>query len=334
VDAFYRRPRQGEISGGQYTPSLPDEPASRKLYEVREYPKEQSFNQYIEQVYRALEEEEQRKKLSSDLERQFDAQESRLHSRLKSLLKRKEEYVTYEQFKKQGDLILSHLPEIRKGDSLLSVRDPETGSLIAIPLSPTLSPTENAESYYKRYKKAKSGLEILEEEIEGIRRQLEQIRHHRTLLHSDADLATLTSLLETHKIRKREKKETVTPGLTFTSQGFTILVGRTAQENDELLRRHVKGNDLWLHTRDYPGAYVFIKGKPGKSVPLDTLLDAANLAIFFSKARESGTADLYYTQVKYLRRAKGAKLGTVLPTQEKNLSVKVDEARLRRLLEP
>ncbi|MFA7112708.1 MAG: hypothetical protein WC115_04130, partial [Sphaerochaeta sp.] len=69
-----------------------------------------------------------------------------------------------------------------------------------------------------------------------------------------------------------------------------------------------------------------------KTVPLEVLLDAANLAIVFSKAKKEGKADLYYTQVKHLRRAKGGKTGLVLPTQEKNLSVTLDETRLARLL--
>jgi predicted ribosome quality control (RQC) complex YloA/Tae2 family protein len=115
------------------------------------------------------------------------------------------------------------------------------------------------------------------------------------------------------------------------SGGFTILVGRTAKENDQLLRRYTRGNDYWLHTRDYPGGYVFIKYKKGKSVPLDTLLDAGNLALFFSKGRSNGKGDLYYTQVKYLRRAKHGKLGLVIPTQEKNLSVELDQNRIDRL---
>lgn len=121
-------------------------------------------------------------------------------------------------------------------------------------------------------------------------------------------------------------------GLTIQSGEHTLLVGRNAKENDRLLRDYTRGNDWWMHTRDYSGGYVFIKDIRGKSVPLETLLDAATLAIHYSKARKEGKADLYYTQVKYLRRAKGAKLGTVLPTQEKNLSVVLDEERLRRLL--
>jgi predicted ribosome quality control (RQC) complex YloA/Tae2 family protein len=124
----------------------------------------------------------------------------------------------------------------------------------------------------------------------------------------------------------------VTPGLLFNSGEFTILIGRNAKENDQLLRRHVRGNDLWLHTRDYPGGYVFIRAQKGKSVPLDVLLDAGNLAVHFSKAKANGRAELYYTQVKHLRRVKGGPLGLVLPTHEKNLGVVVDQIRLDRLL--
>ena len=88
---------------------------------------------------------------------------------------------------------------------------------------------------------------------------------------------------------------------------------------------------MWLHTRDWPGGYVFIRNRKGKSVPLDLLLDAGNLALFYSKGRKSGTADLYYTQVKHLRRAKNAPKGTVLPSNEKNLTVTLDPARLKAL---
>jgi len=93
----------------------------------------------------------------------------------------------------------------------------------------------------------------------------------------------------------------------------------------------VRGNDTWLHARDFPGAYVFIRRLPGKTIPLDVLLDAGNLALFYSKARSGGRGELYYTQVKYLRRAKDGPLGLVLPTQEKNLSVVIEEERLDRL---
>jgi predicted ribosome quality control (RQC) complex YloA/Tae2 family protein len=76
---------------------------------------------------------------------------------------------------------------------------------------------------------------------------------------------------------------------------------------------------------------VFIKQRPGKTVPLDILLDAGNLALFYSKGRNNGEGNLFYTPVKYLRRAKDGPKGLVLPTREKNLHIKADEGRLGEL---
>ena len=126
--------------------------------------------------------------------------------------------------------------------------------------------------------------------------------------------------------------------LTLASGPFTLLVGRSARQNDATLRA-ARGNDYWLHCRDYPGAHVFVRHLPAKSVPLETLLDAANLALYFSKARGAGQADVYYTQVKYLRRprggdraAAGSAPGRVIPTRARNLFVRLDQARIQRLL--
>ncbi|HOV39576.1 MAG TPA: NFACT family protein [Spirochaetales bacterium] len=333
LDAFYRRPKRDEVSGGTYLPLSTQERVPDDSYEIRPYPQELSFNAFIESYYRSLEEETAQHRLKEELLKQLEIQETKLYTRLKTLTERKEDYRNFDLYKTQGDLILSHLHELHKGDTLLTVPDSATETVTAIPLSPTLSPYENAEGYYKKYKKAKSGLHILEEEISLINTKINHIRLVREQARQTEDTEVLKSLLGKPSTAKKQKKEISSPGLSFTSQGFTILVGRTALENDELLRHYVKGNDLWLHTRDYPGAYVFIKGKPAKSIPLDTLLDAGNLAVFYSKARESGTADVYYTQVKYLRRAKGEKVGTVLPTQEKNLTIRLDEQRLRRIQE-
>jgi predicted ribosome quality control (RQC) complex YloA/Tae2 family protein len=86
-----------------------------------------------------------------------------------------------------------------------------------------------------------------------------------------------------------------------------------------------------MHARDWPGSYVFVKGRKGKSVPLEILLDAGMLAIYYSKGRSNGGGNLYYTFAKYLRRAKDGPKGLVIPAQEKNLSVRLDDARIREL---
>ena len=128
------------------------------------------------------------------------------------------------------------------------------------------------------------------------------------------------------------KDEDTRAGVRVSVSGWDIIIGRNARENDEILRHDAKGMDIWMHTRDYSGAYVIIKAKRDKTVPLPVLLDAASLAIHYSKAKKNGRADLYYTYVKYLRRAKDGPRGLVIPTQEKNLSAVLDEKRVKELL--
>ena len=163
----------------------------------------------------------------------------------------------------------------------------------------------------------------LQTQIEKLKKQYEEILNEKNPV-------KIEQILRKDSKPKQQIKKSH-PGLDYTINGWLLLVGRDANENDELLRHHVRGDDLWLHVRDFPGGYVFIKARKGKTVPLDILLDGANLAIYYSKARNAGTTDLYYTHVKYLRRAKNGPKGLVIPTQEKNLCVTPDKDRLKRL---
>jgi len=168
-----------------------------------------------------------------------------------------------------------------------------------------------------------------------VRTKASVFNENQNLLKENDDLKAFSIKLS--KALKEEKpiqqKVETQVGLICISHGFTILIGRTAKENDFLLRHQTRGNDYWFHTRDYPGGYVFIKNIRNKSIPLDTLLDAANLAVLFSKGKNAGKIDLYYTQVKYLRRAKNGPLGLVLPTNEKNLCIDFNKLRAQQLLE-
>ena len=188
--------------------------------------------------------------------------------------------------------------------------------------------------WYRKYQKARDGQHLVEAELASQTQEesgwlgwLEVL----PALEVDGIQAFLTKyrvVRTVQNVRKGEER----PGLEFTSGSWTVWVGRNARENDVLLRRWVRGNDLWLHTRDLPGGYVFVRALKGKTFPLEVLLDAGNLAVWYSRAKSEGRADLYYTAVKYLRRAKDGPLGLVLPTQEKNLTIVVDPLRIERLM--
>ena len=122
--------------------------------------------------------------------------------------------------------------------------------------------------------------------------------------------------------------------LAKISPCWRILINSSSpcKENDEILRHDARGNDLWLHVRDFSGGYVIIKSQKNKEIPFSVILDASHLALHYSKAKDEKSADLYYTYVKYLRRAKDSKTGLVIPTQEKNLFLRVEDERMEKIL--
>jgi len=343
LDAMFRRPKRGEVSGEHYRVEDDIGPPEKRhgaahqrkqaSFTLRPVADGESLNATVEREFREHEEEAVHEALRRRVEKLLTQQEARLHAALRRLQERRNNYGDPEELRRTGDLIMSNLHRIEAGSKWATVEDfYNENAETTIQLDADKSPQQNAEAYYERYKKAHTALENLSSELENRQQAASEVTNLLAELRSTENTERLRELQQRFEQKPQEAGVRDTPGLEFESDGFRILVGRTAKENDALLRRYVRGNDTWLHTRDYPGGYVFVRSKPGKSIPLEVLLDAGNLAVFFSKARGSGSAELFYTSVKYLRRAKHGKTGTVLPTHEKNLTVDVDEQRLGRLL--
>ncbi len=341
IDTMFRRPAKGEVSGGIFT--LPAEKHSDTVWQLRQFEEVEreyaqthpdapqlSFNRKVDLWYGEHALSLSRDALLLRAQKWYGGTRTRMEGALERLIAKQESFRHAEQYKTQGDLILSNAHRIDKKSSTLECVDYTSGKTILIPLERDKTAQENAALYYERYKKQKSGAESILHDIEIARTKLQKLDALYQKIVDEPNPVKIEQLLRRSETPKQKQKR-AHPGLDYTVDGWYILVGRDAGENDELLRRHVRGSDLWLHVRDAPGGYVFIKNRPGKTVPLDILLDAANLALYYSKARNAGKADLYYTAVKYLRRAKNAPKGTVLPTHEKNLCIVLDKARLMRL---
>ncbi|MCB9877148.1 MAG: DUF814 domain-containing protein [Planctomycetes bacterium] len=133
----------------------------------------------------------------------------------------------------------------------------------------------------------------------------------------------------------RKPAEAKVPFRRFTSaEGYPLYVGRNNAQNDELTMRFANGNDLWLHVGGgRPGSHVVVRLPKNKSASLETLLDAATLAVHFSKARGEPRIDVIYTPRKHVRKPKGLPPGAVVPSQTKTITVLSDDARLRRVLD-
>jgi predicted ribosome quality control (RQC) complex YloA/Tae2 family protein len=331
LDAMRRSPKRGEVGGGHYAPE-PVEPTAEQLaMRPRDLPGEGSFSRRIEAWYA-----EHAGALSLDALREqaakaYGGRIRRLSAAIAALEDKRAAYAAADDLKRTGDLIMANLGTVAPGAEWLETISFYTGAAVRIKLDPRKSLPANAERYYDQYRKAKAGLGEVQAELAAGRAELAKLEAELAARLAETDPLRLARALRAKPAGTPASAGKNRPGLAFRRSGWLLLVGRSAAENDELLRRHVKGSDLWLHARDYPGAYVFVKARSGKSVPLDILLDAGNLAVFYSKARNSGEADLYYTPVKYLRRAKNGPKGLVLPTQEKNLRIRMEPNRLKSL---
>lgn len=350
LDTMFRRPQKGEVTGKTFV--LPEENASSssltealQKWPIRTFSefeqeylslhpnvKSLSFNQKVDLWYGENAENLSRKSLLSQAEKWYTQTKLRMEDALNRLENKKREFENAENLKHDGDLVLSNAHLWDGKSNFLECEDYESGKTVRLLMDKEKSAQENAALYYEKYKKALSGMEGVLHDIEISKMRLEKLEKQYSEIVNEKNPVKIEQLLRRDTTPKQQQKKTH-PGLDYTVNGWYILVGRDANENDELLRHHVRGSDMWLHVRDFPGGYVFIKNRPGKTVPLDILLDAANLAVYYSKARNAGKTDLYYTQVKYLRRAKNGPKGLVLPTHEKNLCITPDKKRLEKLEE-
>lgn len=328
LELLYRRPQRNEEKGEILELEERKDEGPRH-FEIRPYDTP-TFNEFIDRSESLVSSEKQRSDLSLKLEEKRDKEIQALRDRLSREEKRKQETSGFDEIRRTADILSASIWAVKKGMDSIDLDDWNKGGKITISLDPALSPNENLEKLYSRYRKDKKASEAADEEIARLSEEIEATEEKYRVLLESASLEKLKKAAE--KPQTGKKDDDKKPGVWVTIQGFDVAIGRNAKENDAILRHYARGSDIWLHTRDFSGGYVIIKAKKGKSVPLPVLLDAASLAIHYSKAKKSGKADLYYTEVKYLRRAKDGKTGLVLPTQERNLSVTLDERRVKEIL--
>lgn len=333
LDSFFRRPAKNEKTGEQFVLPQKKQQNPPKIFEVRSFAgiEGSTFSEKIDRFYSENAAQNSLQNLLEEAEKWYNSHKSRMIAAVERLEEKRKDFLASSQYKHQGDMILSfgHLLDGKTG--FIEAEDWENGGhTVRIKVDPKKSAQENASEYYERYKKAMSGLSDLEHDIELSKKSLSDLDLQYEKMISEKNPIKLEQILRKTQTPKQQKEKNH-PGLEYLVDGWTIIVGRDASENDELLRHNVKGSDMWLHVRDYHGGYVFIKNRPGKTIPLEILLYAGNLAVYYSKARKNAQADLYYTQVKHLRRAKNGPKGLVLPTNEKNIFIKLDEEKLRKL---
>lgn len=251
-----------------------------------------------------------------------------------------------EVYKIKGELILANLYQIKKGDcklKTLNYYEPEAPE-IEIELNPLLSPTENAQAYFKKYTKAKNSLFYLQEQLgkaieekiylEGVLVSIQQAEGVKELELIQEELEE-ENYLHTKQMGKKKKiknRQALPKPLKFiSSEGLEILVGKNNKENDYLTMKLAHSQDLWLHVKDIPGSHVIVKLESKNILPEQTLEEAAHLAAYYSKARNSSQVPVDFTKKKNVKKPSGSKPGMVIYEEHKTIFVTPNQELIQGL---
>ncbi len=279
---------------------------------------------------------------STLLEKQIRQALKKYQNRLAALERDFEQTDLCQKARSEADLLSAYAFKIPEGSLMVVLPDFQTGEDVTIELTPGQSVRQNIEQRYNRCKRAARALPQIEARMDEASQNVDLLQSSLTKLAAAESFEQVDKLaLECADILKEvqpkqqnpSQKKSVQehkPYKTFTTnQGINILVGKSAEDNDLLTFKVARGNDWWLHVAHMPGSHVVVKSASPDS---DSLLDAAMLAVHYSKLAQSSHAEVHATQQKNVRRIKGAPAGKVEIRGERIINVDIDEQRLKRLL--
>jgi predicted ribosome quality control (RQC) complex YloA/Tae2 family protein len=301
-------------------------------------------SELLEKFFHGKAERDRVKQKAHDFARFLSNEKNKNEKKIKKLEKTRDDSQKADQYKLFGELLTAYLHQAKRGDKTVQVVNyyDENGSTIEIPLDPQLSPNENAQAYFKKYNKAKKSVEAVAEQIKLAQGEIE---YFETLLQqleqaSPKDVEEIREeLIEGGYLRdrskqKKKKKKDDKPQLQsyYSSDGTEILVGKNNKQNEYVTNRLGRSTDTWLHTKDIPGSHVLIRSDQYSE---ETLLEAAGLAAFYSKAGNSSQVPVDYTLIKHVKKPNGAKPGYVIYDHQKTVYVTptedlVEEMRKRK----
>ncbi len=240
-----------------------------------------------------------------------------------------------EDHKRLGDLLLANIANAEREGSKLTLKDyyAEGAPVIELEVDENKSLQEAASESFSRYTKAKRAVEEIGTRSVELDRELEELEEKQGALENAIASrdATALAMFEDQKDkatgRKRQKASPTLPGMRRyrSSDGYEVIVGRTARDNDNLTFRVARPNDLWLHAGDYPGSHVIVRNTSRSDIPHRTIMEAAQLAAKFSQAGKDSKVTIHYTRRKFLSKPKGAAPGLVRMSSFKTITVEPGE---------
>lgn len=295
-----------------------------------------SLSELLDSYYQDKAERDRVKQQARELIRRVD---NELDKNRKKLSKQRQELADTEEaenFRQKGELLTTYLHQVPNDRDSVELDNYYTGQKLRISLDKALTPSQNAQRYFKKYAKLREAVKHLNTlmcETQETITYLESVQ----LLLSQASLSEIAEireeLIETGFIRRRSREKIQKrqkPERYLATDGQTIiLVGRNNLQNDELTFKIAKKGELWFHAKDIPGSHVIITGNPEPSDEVKT--DAAELAAYFSKARLSNLVQVDMIEAKKLHKPTGGKPGFVTYTGQKTLRVTPNEEKIRSM---
>lgn len=289
-----------------------------------------SVSEAVQNFYSGRDSSNRVKQKSHDLKRAAEQKLKKLYLKKQKLSEELLKAENSEELRLYGELLTANLHLAQPGASSVTVTNYYDGNQISIPLDRRYSPSKNAQNYFKRYGKSKTAIREKTVQIEENDRDIEYLESVLSLIENADSLDSVEALrnelteegyLRRKKSHRIQKKQKVRPIEYRSSEGFRILVGRSNTENDYLTLKMAGRNDLWLHTKDIPGSHVivFLEGREADET---TIYEAAKIAAYHSKARNSEQVPVDYVPVKYVKKPGKSKPGMVIFTNNKTVYVK------------
>ena len=293
----------------------------------------ESFSELLDAFYDERDRIDRMRVRSQDLLRILTTTSDRLSRKINLQRAELEHCAERDTMRICGDLINANLYQMEKGAAFAELENfyDEALPLMKIKLDPALTPSQNAQKYYKRYRKARTAEEILNIQIKQAQQELSYIDtvfEELSRAATEHDLSEIRAeLMEQGYIRipkgKQKQPALLGPMEFASSDGFLILVGRNNRQNDRLTMKQANNNDIWFHTKNIPGSHtILVTG--GRKATETAVKQAAMLAAFHSRGRDSSQVPVDYTEVRNVSKPQGAKPGMVIYVNNKTLYVTPD----------
>ena len=289
-----------------------------------------SFSQLLDDFYTERDTQERMRVREQDLLRLLTTVSERLSRKIANQTAELTQSANREQWRIMGDLLSANQYQIQKGSSqvVLSNFYSENGEEIEIPLDPALTPNQNAQKYYKEYRKARTAEEKLTEQIAIAKEDLlylDSVLDELSRARTEKELVAIRLELMEQGYIRRTKGKKIQPQhsepLRFTTtDGSVVLVGRNNRQNDQLTLKTAKNYDIWFHVKNMPGSHVILLTN-GKEASPSAMEEAAVLAAHYSRGKDSSQVPVDYTYAKHVTKPQGAKPGRVIYVQYKTLYV-------------